>query len=173
MTAPANAPFDADRIENLVTSALNAIVSAAASFTPAVSLPGRQIAGAGLIPYDCEQVYVSFLTSSLGTPEPLGASGVSTWPAQADGANQTLYNAVLQLAIVRPSQELIQGMGNAAPPTTQYLANLAQISQDTAVLMAAINQIATAQMSATPRTITAGSPQGALVATTCRLTVLC
>lgn len=174
MTAPAGAPFDADRIENLVTSCLNAIVSTAASFDPAVALPARQIAGAGNIPNDCAQVYATVMTVTTGTPEPLGNSGAGTWPpATADG-NQTMYSAVIILAIVRATNDTPTGPLGQNPPTpAAYLANLAQSSQDMAVLMAAVGQIADAQMSATPRTETAGTPQGGMVTTNCRLTVIC
>lgn len=172
MTAPDGAPFDADRVENLVVLALNAIVSSAAGFSPAISLPSRQIAGAGLIPYDCEQVFAAVQTVTTGTPEPLGAPGTSTFPTTASGANQTLYSAVIQLAIVRKSKELITGLGQVPPPPSAFLANLGYASQDMAILMAAVGLIADAQMSATPRQELAGNPQGGLVATTCRVTVL-
>lgn len=172
MTAPDGAPFDTDRVENLVTSFLTAIVSAAASFTPPVTLPARQISGAGRIPYDCEEVFATVLTVGTGTPEALGLTGTSTFPVTASGANQTLYNAVILLAIVRTSLEKITGMGIVPPDPTLFTGNLGLISQDTAVLMAALGQVAEAQSSASPRTITANSPQGGLIATTLQVTIL-
>lgn len=171
MTAPSYAPFDTNRVENLVTGCLNAIVSAAAGFSPAVILPARQISGAGPIPYDCEQVFATVLSVGTGTPEPLGLSGVATWPTTASGANYTLYNATLTLAILRNSAEKITGMGTSAPAPALFGQNLGLASQDIAVLQAALAQIGEAQSSATPRTesvVTAGG----LIATTCRLVVL-
>lgn len=173
MTAPIGAPFNADRVENLVVLCLGAIVTAAANFTPAVTLPSRQIAGAGTIPNDCEQVYATVQSVTTGTPEPLGTSGVSTWPTQADGGNQTLYSAVIMLAIVRKTNDTPTGpLGQTAPTPTAYLANLGAASQDMAVLMAALATIGEQQSSATPRVETAGTPQGGLVTTSCRVTVL-
>lgn len=173
MTAPDGAPFDADRVQLLVTSCLAAIVAAAASFTPPVSLPARQIAAAGTIPNDCEQVYATYQTVTTGTPEPRGDGGAGTWPPVSAGGNQTLYVAVIQLAIVRKTADTPTGPLGQIPPTpTAYLANLAASSRDVAVLMAAVGQIADAQMSATPRTETAGPPLGGLFTTSCRVSVL-
>lgn len=173
MTAPVGAPFDADRVQALVVLALGAIVTSAANFTPPIALPARQIAGAGTIPNDCEQVYAAVQTVTTGTPEPLGTSGVSTWPTQADGANQTMYSAVLQLAIVRKTNDTpTSPLGQVAPTPAAYLANLAATSADMAILMAALAQLGVAQSSATPRVETAGSPQGGMVTTSCRVTVL-
>lgn len=172
MTAPHGAPFNADRIENLVTLALGAIVSAASSFSPAISLPSRQIAGAGLIPYDCAFVFASVQTVTTGAPEGKNLPGTATFPTTGSGANFTLYQAVILLGIVRDSAEVMTGLGQQAPAPASYLANLAIASKDMAILLAAIGQIADAQISATPETMTAGSPKGALVATTARITVL-
>ncbi len=171
MTAPAYAPFDADRVETLVTACLNAIVSAASGFTPAVTLPSRQIAGAGPIPYDCEQVFATVLSVGTGTPEPLGLSGIATWPTTASGANFTLYNATLQLAILRESREKITGMGNSAPDPSLFGQNLGLASQDIAVLQAALAQIGEAFSTATPRTESV-AVGGGLLATTCRVIML-
>lgn len=166
-------PFDVTRVENLVVECLNAIVSAAASFSPPVVLPSRQIAGAGNIPYDCEQVLATIQLVATGAPEQRSSLSASTWPPQADGANQTLYQATIVMAIVRKTNDTPTGpLGNIAPAPTAYLANLAAVSQDMAVLMAALSQIADAQISATPRTLTAGNPQGGLIPTSVRFTVL-
>lgn len=172
MTAPEGAPFDSGRVEALVTLCLASIVSAAANFSPAVILPVRQIAGTGVIPYDCEQVIAAVQTITTGTPEALGLSGASTFPTTASGANQTLYGAQVTLAIVRNSIEKMTGLGQIPPSPTAYLGNLGLVSQDMAVLLAAVTLIAEAQSSATPRTELPSGPQGGLIATVCRLTVL-
>lgn len=174
MTAPAGAPFDANRVELAIVGCLNAIVSAAASFAPPLVLPSRQIAGAGLIPYDCEQVFATVITLGTGTPEPgrSSNSGAGTWPAISTGANMTLFNAVVSLGIVRNSVEKVTGLGTNAPTPAAYLANLGLVSQDVALLWAAITQIQDAQITAIPTTEVAGPPQGALIATTARITIL-
>lgn len=172
MTSPHGAPFDVNRVENLVTEALNAIISVASSFSPAISLPSRQIAGAGLIPYDCAMVFASVQTVTTGAPEGKNLPGTATYPTTGSGANFTLYQAVILLGIVRDSQEKMTGLGQQAPAPAAYLANLGIASQDMAILLGAIGQIADAQISATPETLTAGSPQGVLVATTARIAVL-
>lgn len=174
MTAPEGAPFNTDRVELAIVGCLNAIVSAAASFSTPITLPSRQIAGAGLIPYDCEQVFATVITLGTGTPEPRGTSnsGAGTWPDASTGANYTLYNAVVSLGIVRNSVEKMTGVGNTAPQPSAYLANLGLVSQDVALLWAAITQIQDAQTTAAPTTETAGPPQGGLIATTARITIL-
>lgn len=174
MTAPTYGPFDASRIENLVTLCLGAIVTSAASFAPAIELPSRQIAGVGLIPYDCEQVLASMQSLTTGIPESTGFyTGANTWPPFDAGANNTMYQATLTLAIVRNSKEVITGVGNNPPPASAYLANLGMVSADMAVLLAAVSQIADAQHSAVPQTELPGGPLGGLVASVCRITVLC
>lgn len=174
MTAPEGAPFDTDRVELAIVGCLNAIVSAAANFSTPVVLPSRQIAGAGLIPYDCEQVFATVVTLGTGTPEPGRASnsGVGTWPGLATGANYTLFNATVSLGIVRKSIERVTGLGQIPPTPAAYLSNLGLVSSDVAVLWAAISQIQELQSSAAPTSETTGPPQGGLIATTARITIL-
>lgn len=175
MTVPAGAPFTVDRVENAVVQCLNAIVSAAASFTPAIALPGRQIAGEGIIPYDCEQVFASVMTLGTGTPEPArgtSSSGVGTWPPIGNGANYTFFSATIQLAVVRNTLEKMTGLGQQAPTPAAYLGNLGLVSKDIALLWAAIVQIQDAEVTAAPTRQTAGNPQGGLVATSAQITIL-
>lgn len=173
MTAPDYGPFDASRVENLVTSSLLAIVNAAAAFSPAISIPARQIAAVSLVPYDCEQVVASVQALGTGIPEGSGSNiGSGTWPPFDAHANNTFYNATLTLAIVRKTNEGLTGIGNTPPTPAAYLANLAQVSGDVAVLLAAVSQIADAQHSATPQTELPNGPLGGLIATVCRVQVL-
>lgn len=164
------APFEITRVSDLVQSCLAALVASAAGLS--VSLPSRQIAAAGSVPYDCSQVVVTVIQIGTGTPEPTGPrTGMLTYP-NAD-SNSTLYQATIQLAIVRGTHDTPTGpLGQTAPTPAAYLANLTNASQDAAALIRAVNQIAENEMSAVPRTVTIGTPQGGLVATSARITVL-
>lgn len=167
-------PFTTDRISDLVQLCLAAIVTAAASFDPAIDLPQRQIAGAGTIPYDCEQVVVNLIQVGTGTPEPTGAgfrAGAATYPNP--GSNITLYQATVALAIVRCTSTTPPGpRGQGIPTPDAYLANLTAASTDAAVLLAALDTLGQTLISATPRTVTAGIPAGGLVATSARVNLL-
>lgn len=161
------APFDVDRVSNEVNSVMLAVVNAAANL--GVSLPTRQIVGPGTVPYDCEQVVVSIQMVVTGAPENHGQPTTGTWPPGGE-ANMTMFTGTFLVAIVRNANAVMNGANGTVPPNPdQYLADLTQASADVAVLEAAANQIAAANISATPRTVTTGSPQGGLVAVTMRI----
>lgn len=163
MTAP---DFAVDRLTLAVEAVLAAVVDAAGDL--GVTIPGRQLTSVGSIPYDCPQVAVYATQITTGAPE--SRSGVGTYPNH--GANVTLYQVSMVIAIVRDTQEIPTGAhGTVAPAPATYLSNLTQASGDAAVLIRAANALAEGDIGvgASTRQVTLAAPSGAVIATSIRM----
>lgn len=159
--------FGLTRISDFVAGALQHVLDAAARL--GVELPDRAIVGTGIIPADCEQVVASLLTFGTGAPEGVGGrTGAGTYPGPE--SNMTIYQVTITLEIMRKTTEIMTGRTAPAPST--YVANLMAASRDAAVILAAVDAIADDQVSAIPRSVTAGSPQGGVFKTSARITAV-
>lgn len=175
MTLPDPDPvFAVDRVLALVNNAIQAIADAATALS--VALPSRVVVAAAAVPFDCEQVLAYIQSIRTAAPEAGRNSGGGTYPNP--GAQMTLYQATVQLTIVRGTATLPaqSGVGQTAPAPSSYLNNLTTASGDAAVLLHAANLAETRDgmygVGAAPRTVTFSAPQGGLVAAGCSVTLL-
>lgn len=154
--------FDADTVQTCVGRVLQAVVDSADALPNVTALPPRQITTSAGATWDCEMLYVSFLTVQLGLPEPaseiLPLTGVNTWPP----SNLPVWTLTCEVGIVRKLTAMPQPSTRptGAPDADRFAFDLAKVSSDVAVIVNAAETLVARNLQPVPHTGEAAASQG-------------
>lgn len=162
--------FDADTVLARCQSILQAVADAGDFLSGAVTLPARQLVTSAGATWDCEMVFVSALSVQTGLPESLQDAqygGVNTYPQ----GNQTAWTVTVEVGVVRRIAATPTGTGRVAPDAGKFLADLTDVSSDTAVLLNAANTLVARDMQPVPQAVSMLASQGGFHGVAATITV--
>lgn len=144
--------LDADTVKLCIGRVLKACNDAADALPGVTPLPARQITTSAGATWDCEMVYVSFLTAQLGLSEGFGQSiplsGVNTWPP----GNLSVWTLTLEVGVIRRLEALPAPAARptGAPDAGKFAADLVKVSSDVAVIVNAAETLVAQQLQPVP-----------------------
>lgn len=165
--------FAADTVKACVNRVLQAVVDAADALPDVTPLPARQITTSAGATWDCEMLYVSFLTAQLGLPEPTGGDlslvGVNTWPP----SNLPVWTLICEVGVVRKltAMPAPSAQPTTAPAVDRFTADLVKVSSDVAVIVNGAMTLSARNLQPVPHTGDAAASQGGFHGTLFRFTV--
>jgi len=165
--------FDADTVQTCVQRVMQAVNDAADALPNVVTLPARQILTSAGATWDCEMVYVSFMTAQLGIPEAaneaIGLTGVNTWPP----GNLTVWTVTLEVGVIRKLTALPAPAARAtgAPPAEKFAFDLSEVSSDVAVIVNAAETLVARNLQPVPHDGNAAASEGGFHGTQFRFTI--